>query len=128
VNLGEILEALGLERRPPDRTSLERLFDAFNRIVPFESASKIVRDAATPSPAEKPRDPEVFWEDHLALGTGGTCFARVAAFAALAEAVGFAPGKILGGIGSPRNHASLLFELDGRTWLADVGYPLPDLL
>lgn len=128
MNAGDVLEALGLERRPPGRAYLERLFDAFNRAVPFESASKIVRDAEVPSRPDKPRDPEVFWEDHLAFGAGGTCFARVAAFAALAEAVGFAPAKILGGIGSHGNHASLLFVLDGRTWLADVGYPLPALL
>ncbi len=128
MNVGEALEALGLERRPPDRTFLERLFDAFNRVVPFESASKIVRGAEARSDADKPRDPDVFWEEHLSLGTGGTCFARVAAFASLAEAVGFAPAKILGRVREPRDHASLLFPLDGRTWLADVGYPLPGLL
>jgi len=128
VNAGEVLESLGLERRPPDRAYLERLFDAFNRVVPFESASRIVRNAEARPEAEKPRDPDVFWEDHLSLGTGGTCFARVAAFAAIAEAVGFAPAKILGGITGPSDHASLLFVLEGRAWLADVGYPLPSLV
>jgi arylamine N-acetyltransferase len=128
VNVEAILEALGLERRLPDGAFLGDLFDAFNRSVPFESASKIVRDADAAALSEKPRLPGLFWAEHLELGTGGTCFARVAAFAALAEAVGFRPAKILGGITGPRNHASCLFALDGRRWLADVGHPLPVLL
>ncbi|HET9795621.1 MAG TPA: arylamine N-acetyltransferase [Thermoanaerobaculia bacterium] len=128
MNADEILEALALERRRPDLASLRDLFDAFNRAVPFESASKIARDAEVPSIADKLRVTELFWSDHLELGTGGTCFARVAAFAALAEALGFRPAKILGGIMGPRNHASVLFDIDGRTWLADPGYPLPSLL
>ena len=128
MNADEALEALGLARRLPDVRYLSDLFDAFNRAVPFESASKIVRNADVAGIAEKPRVPEVFWADHLESGTGGTCFARVAAFAALSEALGFRPAKILGGIMGPRNHASALYELDGRTWLADPGYPLPRLI
>lgn len=128
MNADEILEALGLVRRLPDVRYLSDLLDAFNRIVPFESASKIVRNADVAALSEKPRVPEVFWADHLESGTGGTCFARVAAFAALSEALGFRPAKILGGITGPRNHASVLYELDGRTWLADPGYPLPRLI
>ena len=124
----EILEALELPRRRPDLAYLRDLFDAFNRTVPFESASKIVRDAAIEDRDTKPRDPEIFWKEHLALGTGGTCFARVAAFSRLCEELGFSPVVILGGIMGSRNHASALFALDGRTWLADAGYPLPALL
>ena len=128
MNAADVLEAIGLPKRLPDLRYLRDLFDAFNRVVPFETASKIVRNADVASPAEKPRLPDVFWAEHVDFGTGGTCFARVAAFAALTEAVGFRPAKILGGITGPRNHASLLYALDGRTWLADPGYPLPDLI
>ena len=128
MNVDAILEALGLERREPDLAYLGDLFDAFNREAPFESASKIVRDAEIEDPSARPRGPEVFWEDHLALGAGGTCFARVAAFSALTETLGFAPATILGGITGPRNHASALYALGDRTWLADTGYPLPVLL
>ncbi|HET7453031.1 MAG TPA: arylamine N-acetyltransferase, partial [Thermoanaerobaculia bacterium] len=128
MNADDILEALGLPRRRPDLAYLRDLFDAFSRIVPFESASKIVRDSEIEEPDAKPRQPETFWEEHLALGTGGTCFARVAAFSRLTESLGFSPVVILGGIMGSRNHASALFALGGRTWLADAGYPLPALL
>lgn len=126
MNVEEILEGLGIVARLPDARFLFDLFDAFYRVVPFESASKIVRNADVADLAEKPRVPGIFWADHLAFGTGGTCFARVAAFAALAEALGFRPARILGGITVPRSHAALLFALDGRTWLVDAGYPLPE--
>ena len=128
IDENEILAAFGLAKRPPDGRFLSDLFDAFNRAVPFESASKIVRDANVSVLADKPRTPEIFWAEHLELGAGGTCFARVAAFAALSEGLGFHPRKIVGSIGAPSSHAALLFELGGRPWLADVGYPLPELL
>jgi arylamine N-acetyltransferase len=128
MNPDGVLEALGLERRSAELSFLRDLFGAFNRAVPFETASKIVRDADVPSPADKPRRPDVFWGDFLELGTGGTCFARAAAFERLTSALGFDPVVVLGGIMGRRNHASLLYSLGGRTWLADVGYPLPELL
>ena len=42
---------------------LERLFRRFNARVPFENASKILRDADVSDPAQKPRVPDVFWND-----------------------------------------------------------------
>jgi len=127
IDFEDVLAALGVARRPPDLHGLVGLFDAFNRVVPFESASKIRRNAEVGVPADKPRVPDVFWSEHLELGTGGTCFARVAAFAALSESLGFPSRKIVGSIGAPSSHAALLFSLDGRTWLVDVGYPLPEI-
>jgi arylamine N-acetyltransferase len=127
IDVEEVLAALGVARRPPDIHALVVLFEAFNRIVPFESASKIRRNAAVTVLADKPRLPEVFWSEHLELGTGGTCFARVAAFAGLAEALGFPSRKIVGSIGAPSSHAALLFSHDGKTWLVDVGSPLPEV-
>jgi hypothetical protein len=127
IDESEILAALGLTKRPPDLRFLADLFDAFDRTVPFESASKILRHAEDSDLADKPRVPEIFWSEHLELGTGGTCFARVAAFAALSEGLGFHPRKIVGSIGASSSHAAVLFDLEGRTWLADVGYPLPEI-
>jgi hypothetical protein len=127
IDFEDVLAALGVTRPPPDIRGLAVVFDAFNRVVPFESASKIRRNAAIDALSDKPRVPDVFWSEHLELGTGGTCFARVAAFAELAAALGFPSRKIVGSIGSPSSHAALLFSLDGRTWLADVGFPLPEI-
>lgn len=126
-DVDEVLGALGLTRRDPDFRGLLDLFDAFNRVVPFESASKIRRNAEVSVLADKPRLPGIFWSEHLELGTGGTCFARVAAFAELSEALGFQPRKIVGSIRVPASHASLIFPLEKREWLVDVGFPLPEI-
>jgi arylamine N-acetyltransferase len=124
----EILEALDLSRAEPGIGFLQALFSRFNTRVPFESASKIVRHAHVVDPAEKPRRPEIFWSDHVELGTGGTCFARVAAFDALARVLGFSTRKVLGRVERDFDHAALLIEGPGGVTICDVGFPLPALL
>lgn len=107
---------------------LERLFTRFNERVPFETASKILRDAHVPDLAEKPRRPDIFWKEHLELGTGGTCFARVAAFEDLLARLGFSVRRVLGAVESDFDHAALMVDLAGEEWICDVGFPLPVLL
>jgi hypothetical protein len=124
----EILEDLDLSRAEPGVGFLEALFARFNAKVLFENASKIVRHADVPDPASKPRTPEVFWKDHLELGAGGTCFARVAAFDALLTALGFRTRRALGRVRNPDDHAALFVETPGGETIADVGFPLPALL
>ena len=66
----EILEALELPRSEPGIGYLQALFARFNERVPFESASKIVRNTAVDRLEEKSRTPEVFSSDHLESGAG----------------------------------------------------------
>lgn len=125
----EVLGALGLS--PPSRTDtnfLRRLYAAFVERVPFESVSKIVRNREIAGREAKPRRPDVFWEDFVERGAGGTCFARTAAFAELADGLGLPSRPLLGAISRPESHAALLFETPGGPLLADVGYPLPEPL
>ncbi|HKD18158.1 MAG TPA: arylamine N-acetyltransferase [Thermoanaerobaculia bacterium] len=124
----EILEALDLSRAEPGTGFLEALFSRFNAKVLFENASKIVRHAEVADPAAKPRTPEVFWKDHLELGAGGTCFARVAAFDALLAALGYRTRRALGRVRNPNDHAAIFVEAPGGETIADVGFPLPALL
>ncbi len=126
--LDSVLESLDLARAEPGQGLLEALFARFNARVPFETASKIERNASVSDPAAKPRRPEIFWADHLERGAGGTCFARVAAFEALLAALGFRPRKILGRVVEDFDHAALLVPAGERAWICDVGFPLPDLL
>lgn len=126
--VGEILEALSIDHAEPSLNYLHALFDRFNRHVPFESASKILRDADVPDPADKPRWPEIFWADHLESGAGGTCFARVAAFQALSQALDFESRPVLGRVAEDFDHAALLVESAGEQWICDVGFPLPAVL
>lgn len=124
----DVLEALELSREEPSHRFLERLFLRFNARVPFESASKILRDADVSDPAEKPRVPDVFWGGFLEYGTGGTCFARVAAFDALASGLAFATRKVLGRVEKDFDHAALIVTTERGEWIADVGFPLPALI
>ena len=124
----EILEALDLSRAQPGSGFLEAIFLRFNDRVPFENASKIVRDAEVAEEPAKPRTPDVFWADHLERGTGGTCFARVAAFDALLTELGFRTRRVVGQVRNPNDHAALFVETPRGETIADVGFPLPALL
>src|SRR5215813_6107560 len=117
----EILEALDLERAEPSFHYLQVLFSRFNERVPFESASKIVRDREVSDSMEKPRRPEVFWADFLELGAGGTCFARVAAFRELLTGLGFPGRTALGRVQADFDHSALLVTSGGEEWICDVG-------
>ena len=124
----DVLDALEVTADEPSLHLFERLFSRFNSRVPFETASKILRDTDVADPAEKPRVPEIFWRDFLERGTGGTCFARVAAFDALASRLGFATRRALGRVLKDFDHAAVFVEIGGREWIADAGFPLPALL
>jgi arylamine N-acetyltransferase len=124
----DVLDGLELSAEEPSHRYLERLFGRFNARVPFETASKILRDADVSNPTEKPRVPDVFWNDFLESGTGGTCYARVAAFDALLSSLGFSTRIAFGRVQVDFDHAALFVALGGGEWIADVGFPLPALL
>lgn len=126
--LEEILEDLELPRAEAGIGYLERLFLRFVERVPFETASKIRRNARESEPAKRPRTPDVFWAERLAEGAGGTCFARVAAFHALIEELGFSSRLAIGRVLKDGDHAALLVRLGEGEWICDVGFPLPALL
>jgi arylamine N-acetyltransferase len=124
----DILEDLDLSRAEPGLGYLERLVLRFNDRVPFETASKILRASRVLDRASRPRTPDVFWADRLASGTGGTCFARVAAFAALLDDLGFRSRLALGRVLDDFDHAALFVETPGGSLICDVGFPLPALI
>lgn len=128
IPFDDILESLDLSRAEPGIGYLEALFSRFLARVPFENATKILQNAAEGDPARKPRRPEVFWREHLETGSGGTCFARVEAFRALAGELGFPARRALGRVRDEFDHAALFVERDGRSWICDIGFPLPMVL
>jgi hypothetical protein len=124
----DVLDALDLSRAEPGIGFLEALFARFNAKVPFENASKISRHAEVADPGAKPRTPDVFWAEHLESGTGGTCFARVAAFQWLLTEIGFRSRRLLGRVQRDDDHAALLVETAAGESIVDVGFPLPAIL
>jgi hypothetical protein len=126
--LEDVLASLEISPAPPGPGLLQALYSRFITRVPFENATKILRDTDVADPAAKPRSPDVFWADHLALGSGGTCFARVAAFDALLSSLGFPCRTVLGRVRQDFDHSALIVETPSGPVLADVGFPLAAIL
>ncbi len=133
------LELTALDRGEPDRTLLDRagreLLDrvllAWSARIPWESASRIVRHQSPGAPEDYARGPERFFADALRFGSGGTCFESNGALLALLEALGFTARIVFcdmddDDVTDP--HCALIVALDGESWLADVGYPIPAAL
>jgi arylamine N-acetyltransferase len=105
---------------------LARLFDLAARFaaIPYENLSKILAFAEAgfrPSP----RSPERVMADHLALGTGGTCYSLAELFRCLAEAAGLDARPVLcttrRGVA---DHCALVVGAGGARYLVDPGYLL----
>ena len=128
ISIDDILESLDLSRAEPGIGFLEALFERFNARVPFETATKILRHAQVRDREDMPRRPELFWREHLEQGAGGTCFARVAAFAALLTDLGFEARPVLGQVEREFDHAAVWVTNRQRPWICDVGFPLPAIL
>jgi arylamine N-acetyltransferase len=102
---------------------------AFSRL-PFENLTKIVKDAEAGRFEEARRTPGEVLDDHLTLGTGGTCFALTSTMLYLVRALGFQAEPILANRRhGDDTHSALLVWIDGKPHLLDPGYlivqPLP---
>ncbi len=126
----DILAWLGLEAAAPAPDFLSRLLLGWATHIPWESASRIARHQRPGAPADYARRPAAFFADALRLGTGGTCFESNFALRALLEALGFTSTMAFCDMESAtvEPHCALLVRLDGLTWLADAGYPIPAAL
>jgi arylamine N-acetyltransferase len=118
------LAFLGRVRAQPDIGTLVALIRDYTERVPWESASRIARRAATRG-AAGPRWPGEFWREARTLGTGGTCFESNAAFVALLRALGYdcylTINDMRGNIGV---HTAIIVRIGTTRWIVDVGMPL----
>ncbi len=124
------LELTAPDHRVPDRTLLNRVLLAWSARIPWESASRIARHQSPGAPEDYARGPERFFADALRFGTGGTCFESNGALLALLAELGFAARIVFCDMddGHVDPHCALIVDLDGESYLADVGYPIPAAL
>jgi len=123
--IDSILKRLGVPRSDPSPQLLDALMSAYVQMVPWESASRIVKRADTPHTKDCPRWPTEFWESALENGTGGTCFESNYAFCALLSGLGFSPKFTINNMGQTVGcHTALLVNLSDQMWLIDAGFPL----
>src|ERR1700720_1481707 len=121
-----VLTKLGLRKRPDlNLAGLNTLYAAFSANVPFDNIQKRIWFASPQTTPLPGGDPNEFFNNWLAHGTGGTCWPLNGAMYALAHALGFDARRIVGSEiveGYPRgaNHGSVLGTLDGMNYLVDA--------
>ena len=118
-NIAQYLHALQLPMAAPSLPYLQRLIAAQHQTFPYENVSKLMRleasDFSAPGLAE-------FVGENAATGSGGTCFAQNAHFAALLDALGF-DAELIGVTsgGEKDAHASILARIAGDRYHVDLG-------
>lgn len=94
--------------------------------LPYENLTKIIALAEGGAGSPRLRRPEQVMADHLALGTGGTCFSLVELLRVLATAAGLRCQPRMAHMRHGANiHCVLHCEAGGRRFLVDPGYLLP---
>ena len=121
----EILDYLGLPLNAPTLRYLNRLIHAYIRTVPWESVSRIIKRHTTPETKNCPRLPEVFWNDAMKYGYGGTCFESSLAFYSLLTALGYEGYLTVNDMGETRGcHAAVVIIIHGQKYLVDNTIPV----
>lgn len=121
--LREFLRHFGIHR---SGNLLNSVAAAFARL-PYENLTKIIKWTECGRSPQARRGPrEVFW-DHVALGTGGTCFSLTATLLHLVRTLGYEAEPILADRRYGLNtHCALLVWISGRLHLLDPGYLIVD--
>lgn len=121
----QALQHLDLRAERPTLPALNRLLHAYTHSVPWESASRIAKQRATPDLARRPRWPEEFWDEAIRRGSGGTCFESNYAFFALLRALGYEGHLTINDMGSTVGcHTACVVTLPNGRYVVDVGFPL----
>jgi arylamine N-acetyltransferase len=95
--------------------------------LPYENLTKIIKEAATGRPDEARRGPAEVIGDHIALGTGGTCFSLTAALLHLVRELGWEAQPLLADRPyGPDTHCALAVWIDNRPHLIDPGFLLTE--
>ena len=121
-----ILNHFGMSAQPP-RTleTLRQLVASYTRMVPWESASRILRRARHERASDCAILGADFWESHFEAGTGGTCYESNYAFFGLLRWLGYEGYLTINDMDAAIGcHSAIIVLFDGRKYLVDVGFPL----
>jgi arylamine N-acetyltransferase len=119
--LNEYMAYFGI---PPDRPPLELLENvvASFATLPYENITKIIKRVR--------RNPDEVIRDHIAWGTGGTCFSLTSALMHLVRSLGWEAQYILADRRYGQNtHCAMVVWIEGTPHLVDPGFlivkPIP---
>jgi len=115
-----------------DERALAEVGAAFAQL-PYENLTKLLKKHAPAAAGDRRRMPAEVLQDHLELGSGGTCFALTRLFELVLERLGFRCHAALCDMRhATDSHCALVVELGHRRVLLDPAYqlhrplPLPD--
>jgi N-hydroxyarylamine O-acetyltransferase len=123
-DLSAYLERIGRPAATPEAAGLRALQQAHMRAIPFENFDPLldkVPDLA----------PEAIFDKIVRRRRGGYCFEQNGLYGAALAAIGFAPRRLLArvrmrfGSEAARSHLILAVEIEGRSFLTDVGFGGP---
>lgn len=122
----KVLKRLGISKDAPATLhTLEKLIHQYTRVVPWESASRIVRRDQNKKLSKCPVFGKKFWDSALAYGTGGTCYESNYAFYTLLIRMGYEGYLTVNNMGDNVGcHTAIVILLDGEKYLVDVGLPI----
>jgi hypothetical protein len=119
-----VLERLGVASPSLDLAGLREVYAAWCRGVSFDNVLKLIHvseERAGPLPGSTA---EGFFEDWLACGAGGTCWAGNGALHGLLQALGFearrAIATMLTAHAEAPNHGSVVVTFGGERWITDA--------
>lgn len=118
----EFLDHFRIRPKSADRDLLRQLGQAFGRL-PYENISKLIKKHRLPPTEQRRRSPGEVFDDHVALGTGGTCFALTQLFGQVLERLGYRSFPVLCDTKhQAAGHCALIAEVGDEHLLLDPGY------
>lgn len=126
--VGALLEHLGVDQEEGGKRGelalLEVVGAAFARL-PYENLTKILKSERLVDPERALRGPREVIEDHIRLGTGGTCFSLTAALLFVMRALGFDAEPLLADRHyGDDTHCGLVVRVGNKRYLLDPGFLL----
>ncbi len=98
-----------------DSETLRALHRAHVMAIPYENLDVQLKRPVT-------TDPRAAWEKVVTRKRGGWCYEMNGAFGLALEAACFKVTRLAGTGGDPASHLVLTVDLDGKTFVADVGF------
>jgi N-hydroxyarylamine O-acetyltransferase len=119
VDLDAYLARIGQERRPPSESALADLMRAHVQAIPFENVDVVLRQHQGISL-------DVVSAKLVGRWRGGYCYEQSGLFAAVLEQLGYTVHRLSARVQprrpGPYTHMTLVVDVDGRSFLADVGF------
>ena len=122
AQISKYLNRIKLEGSLPNLAGLTKLQEHHMENIPFENLDVVIGRTIK-------IDQESLFDKLITRNRGGYCFELNTLYAELLRALGFFPRPVLGRVWlsnprklPPRNHLAHLVDLEGKTYVTDVGF------